>query len=248
MNIIMPSISLYSVSLGESSLKRSKPARHKNLLLYKTSGTTYYYIGEKRYCISEGDLIYIPDGTAYSVETTIAGGYIAVVFLSNFCDGQPRHKHIAGIGVYFENLLRSFNLADNEILRCYSLMFEILHRLTISKNSDSPAPHNALMSSKAAAFLSNNFRNHNIRITNLYKMAGVSGVYFCRMFKDVYGVTPSNYLAELRLAAAKKLLCEGKSVAETADAVGFYDSLYFSKFFRKHTGISPTEYVSRYRE
>ncbi len=218
------------------------------MLLYKTSGITYYLFGDKRLRISEGDLIYIPDGTSYSVETPSTGGYITVVFSCGNIYDQPKRIRIPAAGEYFEKMYRAFNSGHNEIFRCYSLIYEMLYRITLYENSVHTAQDKVPVIKKAAEYMNNNYSNKNIRVADLYKMSGISGVYFCRIFKNLYGITPLEYLNRLRLEAAKKLLCGGSSVCETAYAVGFSDPLYFSKFFRKHTGLPPTDFVERITE
>ncbi len=67
-----------------------------------------------------------------------------------------------------------------------------------------------------------------------------------RLFREQTGKTPHEYLAHLRIKTAKKLLASRKvsnySVTEIAEMVGFHDVSYFSRIFKKATGISPGEY------
>ena len=70
--------------------------------------------------------------------------------------------------------------------------------------------------------------------------------YMRRLFKQEMGRTPSDYLTEKRVENAKKLLACGStpelSVAEIAFICGFYDSNYFTRVFKKETGVLPTAY------
>jgi transcriptional regulator GlxA family with amidase domain len=62
---------------------------------------------------------------------------------------------------------------------------------------------------------------------------------FTRELKE----TPINYLVNLRLEKAAKMLREtGKSINQVSYAVGFHDSNYFSKMFRRKYACSPREY------
>lgn len=64
-----------------------------------------------------------------------------------------------------------------------------------------------------------------------------------RLFVKETGQTPHGYLSQLRLEKAKRLLAEGQdTVAEVAFRCGFYDALYFSKFFRSATGLPPSQW------
>jgi transcriptional regulator GlxA family with amidase domain len=66
---------------------------------------------------------------------------------------------------------------------------------------------------------------------------------FHRRLKQLTGLTPNQYLQEIRLQLAKKMLVEGRfaTVKEVVFAVGFQDLRYFSELFEKHFGIKPSE-------
>ena len=64
-------------------------------------------------------------------------------------------------------------------------------------------------------------------------------------FAAVYGVPPLQYIMRMKLDRAKELLSSGKSVNETAAAIGFTDPNYFTRFFKERTGVTPTEFVRR---
>lgn len=68
-----------------------------------------------------------------------------------------------------------------------------------------------------------------------------------RMFKELTGNTPINYLIHYRLEKAKEYLAAKQSmtVKEVAHSVGYEDPLYFSKLFKKHYGESPTYFANK---
>lgn len=63
------------------------------------------------------------------------------------------------------------------------------------------------------------------------------------LFERHAGITPSSYLIQCRMLKAKELLgtCDC-SIKQVAECVGHTDSLYFSRAFKKHTGMSPSEF------
>jgi len=67
--------------------------------------------------------------------------------------------------------------------------------------------------------------------------------YLRRRFKQCFGCAPHVYLLQLRVDNAKQLLSEGNyTVAEAAYCSGFSDPLYFSRMFKKMTGVSPKQW------
>ncbi|MGN1021858.1 MAG: AraC family transcriptional regulator, partial [Aristaeellaceae bacterium] len=75
----------------------------------------------------------------------------------------------------------------------------------------------------------------------------VSPKYLSRLFKEEMGSGFSEYLTQIRLEAAEKLLSgSALSVREIAAQVGYLDEKYFSRLFKKETGLKPTEYKRIY--
>nr|WP_283244887.1 helix-turn-helix transcriptional regulator [Gehongia tenuis] len=68
--------------------------------------------------------------------------------------------------------------------------------------------------------------------------------YLRRLFTREFGVTPQQYLIQLRMERARQILKQpGLSVTEAALSCGFYDARYFSRLFRRETGQTPSEYA-----
>ncbi|WP_168193764.1 AraC family transcriptional regulator [Lysinibacillus sp. SGAir0095] len=81
-----------------------------------------------------------------------------------------------------------------------------------------------------------------ITIQDLAMQLGIERRRFAYLFERYTGLTPIHYLTEIRIRRAKELLRSGITVAEVAEKVGYLDNFYFSRVFKKHTGLSPTMY------
>lgn len=78
----------------------------------------------------------------------------------------------------------------------------------------------------------------------LAEKSGVSNQRLTRMVKRLFGLTPGQLITKTRIAAGSRLLLESKlSVAEVAQACGYYDQSAFTRAFRSATGFTPTEFV-----
>jgi AraC-like DNA-binding protein len=85
--------------------------------------------------------------------------------------------------------------------------------------------------------------NEPIDLDDCAKKCFVSRERFNHMFKEQTGYPPLQYINKLRIERAKQLLADsGLSVCECAETLGFSDVNYFSRLFRKITGISPSKY------
>jgi AraC-like DNA-binding protein len=79
--------------------------------------------------------------------------------------------------------------------------------------------------------------------TDLAQHVALSEDYLTACFRKELGVTPITYINRFRVHQAQQLLLHtGKSVTEIARDVGFSDSGYFSRVFRREVGLSPTGY------
>lgn len=79
------------------------------------------------------------------------------------------------------------------------------------------------------------------------KMAGLSKYHFLRKFKKITGATPKAYKSEILTEKAKELIQNTDfNISEISDLLGFDDSLYFSRFFKKSVGISPNKYRNNF--
>jgi transcriptional regulator GlxA family with amidase domain len=84
------------------------------------------------------------------------------------------------------------------------------------------------------------------RFEEVARKFGMSGRNFARRFKNATGESPLAYLHGMRIAAAKQLLESTLvSVQEIAQKVGYSDVLFFRELFKRHTGVSPSEYRRR---
>ncbi|MBQ3865747.1 MAG: helix-turn-helix transcriptional regulator [Clostridia bacterium] len=80
-------------------------------------------------------------------------------------------------------------------------------------------------------------------LKTLAAKVNLSPVYFHRIFTDYFGKTPSRYVLECRIAAAKlKLVTEDGSMAEIAAACGFSSQAYFNFKFKETVGQTPLQY------
>lgn len=74
----------------------------------------------------------------------------------------------------------------------------------------------------------------------------LSASYFASLFKQVTGMTVTQYMTAERIQKAKLLLVEGAQVQEVASAVGYEERRYFSDVFKKITGQTPSEFRADY--
>ena len=80
----------------------------------------------------------------------------------------------------------------------------------------------------------------------LCQEVGISRANLHRKMKALAGISSSDFIRNIRMEQAARLLSEQKlNITQVAYAVGYSNLSYFSTAFKKHFGISPTEYVEK---
>ncbi len=104
--------------------------------------------------------------------------------------------------------------------------------------------------SKDIAFIKHYLKTYyreSIQLEDLASMTHLSRFYISHSFKKDVGLSPMEYLMTIRIKESKILLrTTNYSVSQIADIVGFTTPTYFSKQFRKVTGISPSDYREQF--
>lgn len=96
--------------------------------------------------------------------------------------------------------------------------------------------------SKAIKYINENY-HENISLDDVAKEMNMSYHYFSKFFKESVGKNFVDYLTELRIEKSKNMLKDlGISIKEICNEIGYCDPNYFSKIFKKATGMTPTEY------
>ena len=95
---------------------------------------------------------------------------------------------------------------------------------------------------RAIEFMHDNF-GRELALEEIASSAYLSEYHFARLFKQITGVTPHVYLANVRLERARKLLADtALPISEIASMVGYQSQSHFSKMFRSVTGVTPRAY------
>lgn len=130
-----------------------------------------------------------------------------------------------------------------EIRSYITLIFAHLCKNSLIANTEAQMKK-SLFCTNVLKFISENYRD-DITSKDAANEFSYNHSYFCRAFKSNFGKSFSDYLAMYRISVSRRLLEEGKgSISHIATECGFNSPAYFSRSFKKHLGILPSEYVS----
>ncbi|PHV69797.1 DNA-binding response regulator [Sporanaerobium hydrogeniformans] len=99
-----------------------------------------------------------------------------------------------------------------------------------------------IVQEKILDFIQNHY-TEDISLQDVARAMNYSDAYFCKLFKQCFEKSFTTYLSEFRIEKAKQLLVDVTiNVKEISDKVGYRDSNYFAKVFKRREGVTPSEY------
>ncbi|MBR2342961.1 MAG: helix-turn-helix domain-containing protein [Clostridia bacterium] len=133
--------------------------------------------------------------------------------------------------------------SDMEIMGLtYRLICHLLRNYTEERSALISRGKREHRISEIISYVSSHYAEH-ITTAGLAERFFLSEYHFCRFFKETTGMTPTDYINKYRIACASALLKNTDlSVTEVALRVGFTDSNYFTKLFKRYRGSAPREF------
>lgn len=129
---------------------------------------------------------------------------------------------------------------------CTAIFYQILEE--ICKQSQGESPQKTVLA-EGIAYIIENFNKPDVTVKEAADRANLSEVYFRKLFKEQFGVSPRKYIIDLRIKHAVTLLESGYySLGEVAMELGYTDYKYFSAEFARVIGMPPSRYRYRFTE
>lgn len=242
--------------------------RHEYLVHYLTKGSGTYVCNDVVYDLSQGDIFLIPPQKLVSYRTN---GEDPFVFSWFAFTGEGSHAIIPLLGFSKETLVRKLHSryaidesieALTELINSHlpfddfsvmEALYGIFSRLTDAyRLTDYSATDRTNIItehvSKAKSYIKFNYMNQ-ITVRDVSDYVGLERSYFSKIFCKHAGKTAQNYILETRLFHAKKLLeATEYSIGEVCAYVGLSDPYYFSRAFRRYSGLSPSQYRKAFHQ
>lgn len=256
--LIVTSCGNYKVK-KRAEFRTSRPKGRKDYqLLYIAAGQGHFFINGQERVVSAGNIIvYLPGQpqeyvyykddktdvfwvhfTGSDVEKIIDYYNIRLPENILYIGTSPDYQWLFG------QIIQEMQLCRPRFEELISLLlrniFILISRNLIKANRADNSLENEV--ELAMHYFRENYRSE-INVEDYALSRGMSASNFYRVFKQISGSTPLQYILKLRLSNAQNLLENSNlSIAEIASAVGYENPLYFSRLFNKHIGVSPSEY------
>ena len=242
-------------------------------ILLILSGEQESIIDQNVYILKENDILLVPPGILHENRCFSNQGMTYFVAHFDIDDPDLRYSMIKnGRLIYPHNTSEnsSLRLILNEWIFLYDkkntyslsdrfLSLEILSRLmtTLAKiseeNKENKGSMQALSIARSIAetihhnfnlfFLNENRDKNLLLMKNIYQEINISMSYGLEVFKEIYGISPKEYLDRLKFKESKRLIRNPNiSIEFISEQVGYSNVSHFSRQFKKWAGVSPKIY------
>lgn len=229
-------------------------------LIYIAAGKGHFYFDSESPCILEAgnmvlyrpqelqNYVYYGNDTPEIYWIHFTGTDVDQLFLEHGID--PMQKVIfagtdPGYVQIFESIILELQLKKEYFEESTTLLFRQLIVMTARFLHENPMDKTNISSTeiiRAASYFHEHYCE-NINVDSYIESRYLSTSSFYRKFKLYTGLTPLQYLLDIRLNIAKNLLETTEySISEIAALVSYDNALYFSRLFHRHIGCSPREY------
>ncbi len=255
-DFLVTDLGYFPVSTGHKVTRPSGTDRY--ILIFVEAGRGTLIISGKSFFLEKGQVALITPGQPHTYEADpddpwkiywfhFAGsGATHLLTWTGFSKSRPvlPAPSAESIRRHFRTILATAErgYSDHtllELARALVNILSLLHRRRISPGEG--VPHAARIESVMDYMRETAHQPQSLAAYARY--CGLSVSRFSEAFREHCGVSPMVYLTELRIQRASLLLeTTDLNVSEIAAHLGFEDPLYFSRLFRRHTGLAPTAF------
>ena len=206
------------------------------------SGHISFEAGGEVFELTPGSAVLLPLGGTYSWVCHKTGIYPQINFETERPIGDRILRFEFGSYSLFDTKLKELQnaLITSSNAKGMSIFYDIIDSLGGKSRRG-----NRILTG-AIDYMLEHFDDASLSNEMLAAQAGVSEIYFRRLFKEMFGTTPKQYILGLRIKKACKLLIESPSnVSEIAEECGFSSVYHFCRSFKDNTGLTPGEYAKK---
>ncbi len=212
-------------------------------LSFCSSGQITYTHNGKKYISDANHAVILPKGQSYTIYGNESGIFPVINFeCTNFSCDTIMVLPVENIDFIMRDFQKMKNLFlfERNRTNVMSLFYNIIHNLS------SPAISGNSILLPAIKYLEENYSSPLLTNTILAKQCNISELYFRKLFINMYGTTPRQYIIDIRINKAQQLLSDGILKINTiSEKCGFSNPYHFSRLFKEKTGLTPTEYMKR---
>lgn len=209
------------------------------LIHFVVSGCGVFRANGVEYTVMQNEMFVIKPGTEYFYQADAENpwSYIWIGFESNEPLDLPEVIFCPAAYDVFMEIKKCPQYINEKTMYLKSMLWKLF--ATLADQQEYPAKH----IENALKIIHSNYMNEDFSIKDISDILNISRTHFSYLFKEQMKISPKEYLLNLRMKTAASLLnIYHKPVALVAKSVGYSDPYAFSKVFKKHFGVPPSEY------
>ena len=224
-------------------LKKKDYGRYSDGFVCFLAGEAEYIFEGYSFLADSSSFFYLSKNSIYEIRVLKQSKFLCIDF--DFDENGPSCVFKDVPPTVKSEFVKIFHIWNTKSLWYRPQSLSIVYNLyaqAIKSQSKKYAKQNQIFS-QITSYIFENYTNPQLSVQEIAQHSGISEVHLRRIFKGALNTTPTKYISFLRLEKAKNMLISSNyTIAEISLSVGFEDSYYFSRFFKKETGISPSEY------
>ncbi len=216
-------------------------------LSLRLEGDSDFWIGDRQLHAGQDDLLFMPKDTDYTIRSNTPERVICLHFDLPLPLSEPEvftPIEPAALRKYFLRALEAWsNKAPGYAYQVTSLFYTVLAQIAMQREQkrlvEAGDPFQLI--APVIRYIDANFTNPNLTVDELASLARISPTYLRRLFGQYLSMSPKGYIEHCRIRYATELLLSGYyTVAEVSELCGIPNPKFFSTFYKKKTGSSPS--------
>lgn len=237
---------LNPVQFGMEDCKKSQsfgPAvRTYWLFHYIRKGCGTFNIDGQTLHVHQGEIFVIPPfiQTYYEADKNTPWEYTWIGFTSGelFLNKLPHIIRVTNAGKIFEEMLKCSEMTNGKSAFLSAKLWELFSFILEESTQKEPGYIELALNKMNSEYM------NDIHIEDIAANLHIDRSYLCAIFHKAIGVSPKEYLSNLRLSKATELMTiYGQTPSTAAISTGYSNISVFSKMFKKKYGVSPREYI-----
>ncbi len=240
---------------------------------YMAGGKIVHHMENGEAMLTRGDVFILPPDVPHYIEVPEGKvDFYSMSFMPGFVGGdsklvldflhfltnaslekiQPKislpSEDVIFVETLFKRIMSEFSgdsMGKTELIKGYtSVLLSLFARIYFEEQAVSistQANREAVM--YCIEYIGNNL-DEDITLGEIVRRSAMSKTCFCSLFYSVTGKSFKNYLNELRIKKAVRLISDGRKISDVCTLCGYSDFSTFYRNFKKYTSVSPKEYRS----
>jgi AraC family transcriptional regulator of arabinose operon len=250
-------LSISAVNFDDHVEKWGQPqtALRQYIISYVLQGQVYYWVNGQKLLLEKGDFLFMTPGTIRQSSNAFDQLHQKFTVIFNIDDHKMKQLNLVK-----ENKHKLLRIKNHEYIKqrlahlhqhfskknqyyniiCEGLLLELLGQINQEVDMAYLSPEKVSLANRIEDFIQKHYKQE-IGVNDMASYINKTNSYTIRLFRQVKGQTPIEYLRQIRISQAKELLVNtSMSLSEIAEELCFYDAPHFIRVYKRLVGEVPS--------